>query len=179
MLVGYAVSTFGKDAPVPLLAAQIRQESGWNPKAQSPYACGLAQFTPDTQTWVNKKFNLKEGSNTCFSPAWSLKAQMAYNKWLGEQVKGKNVCSRWFLILRSYNGGLGWVYRDQAKARAMGLDATDAFAIQGINSGRSLPNFKENIEYPNKIAFKWQEQYKDWGGTLTCLEFKPTNEVKK
>jgi len=44
---------FGLDAPVALMAAQIEQESAWNPLAQSPYAQGLAQFTPSTAAWIS------------------------------------------------------------------------------------------------------------------------------
>ncbi len=43
---------WGLDAPVSTFAAQIHQESAWRPDARSPYAHGLAQFTPATADWI-------------------------------------------------------------------------------------------------------------------------------
>ena len=47
LLVGTARQEFGMNAPIPLFAAQVHQESSWNCAAESPYAQGCAQFTPE------------------------------------------------------------------------------------------------------------------------------------
>jgi soluble lytic murein transglycosylase-like protein len=47
---------WGLDAPVATFAGQVHQESGWKPDARSPYAGGLAQFTPATAEWIGGVF---------------------------------------------------------------------------------------------------------------------------
>ena len=45
---------FGLDAPIPTLAAQIEQESGWRPGITAwDNGRGLAQFMDPTDTWAS------------------------------------------------------------------------------------------------------------------------------
>ena len=51
-LLREAHGQWGLDAPVAAFAAQVHQESGWNPQAVSRVgARGLAQFMPATTLW--------------------------------------------------------------------------------------------------------------------------------
>ena len=67
-------------APVtaPLLAAQIAQESGWNPRAVSPVgAQGLSQFMP--ATWAAYGIDADgDGTADPFTPADAIASQAKY-----------------------------------------------------------------------------------------------------
>ena len=62
---------WGLAAPVALFAAQVHQESGWNPAAVSRVgAAGLAQFMPATAQWIGGLTpDLAERQAT--NPAWA------------------------------------------------------------------------------------------------------------
>lgn len=96
-----------KEFPAPVIAAQIQQESGWNPRAvSSAGAQGLAQFMPGT--W--RTF----GHGSPFDPAAALDAQSQYDcslaavlrKWTEQGRVQGNVTK---LALGAYNAGLGAV----------------------------------------------------------------------
>lgn len=93
--------------PAPVIAAQIQQESGWDPHASSSAgAQGLSQFMPGTwSTW---------GHGSPSDPAAALSAQARYDCSLAKQVSGwkqsgqvhGNVTE---LALGAYNAGAGAV----------------------------------------------------------------------
>lgn len=77
-----AHATWGMDAPVSVLAAQIHTESGWNNEARSPVgAQGLAQFMPSTAAWL-PEVAPETGKPAPFNPGWSLRALCIYDRWL-------------------------------------------------------------------------------------------------
>ncbi|MFJ4418801.1 NlpC/P60 family protein [Streptomyces sp. NPDC088925] len=100
------------EAPPALIAAQIEQESGWNPKASSPVGAeGLSQFMPGTwQTWgVDAN---EDGDADPFDPADAIMAQGRYDCWLAKKVKEyKATGAPRSLMLAAYNAGPGAVQR--------------------------------------------------------------------
>lgn len=103
--VDQSASTAG--LPVGIIAAQIEQESGWNPKATSPVgARGIAQFMPGTwEEWGNGK--------DPFDPFAGLDAQGRYMKYLGETIAdlATNEQEKIQFTLAAYNAGAGNVQK--------------------------------------------------------------------
>lgn len=93
--------------PVGIIAAQIEQESGWNPKATSPAgAQGIAQFMPGTwEEWGNGK--------DPFDPFAGLDAQGRYMKHLAGQIAdlASNEQEKIRFTLAAYNAGAGNVQK--------------------------------------------------------------------
>ena len=93
--------------PVGIIAAQIQQESGWNPKAVSPVgARGIAQFMPGTwEEWGNGK--------DPFDPFAGLDAQGRYMKHLAGQIAdlASNEKEKIQFTLAAYNAGAGNVQK--------------------------------------------------------------------
>lgn len=171
LMYGYGSVFWGAGkAPLALLAAQIHQESRWNPEARSKYACGLTQFTPDTAKWISAKYRTNVGEGVCTSPSWALKAQAAYMWELGNaRQKGANSdCDRWRFALRDYNGGAGWINRDKALAFRNGANPGSASEVARFNAGRAPEFFKENTTYDVMILTRWQPLYTSWGGAINC-----------
>lgn len=164
-----AHATWGMDAPVSVLAAQIHTESGWNNEARSPVgAQGLAQFMPSTARWL-PSVAPETGKPEPFNPGWSLRALCTYDKWLWERNSGANDYERMAFTLSAYNGGQGWVNRDKKLARQRGLDATRWFeAVATVNAGRSAAAWKENRNYPRLILEERQHAYirAGWGSGI-------------
>jgi soluble lytic murein transglycosylase-like protein len=155
---------FGLPAPTPVIAAQIMQESQFNPTARSGVgASGLMQFMPKTAEWAAVAGQLGQANPT--SPAWAIRAGVWYDRWLYERVRiADSECDRWNFTLSAYNGGLGYVYKRQAMAYRPG-----SWALTGsINPGITAANQRENADYSKRILTRWQTIFTDWGRTV-CL----------
>jgi soluble lytic murein transglycosylase-like protein len=88
----------------PLLAAQIEQESNWDPRAvSSAGAKGIAQFKPDTWAAFGRDAN-RNGKKSPFEPADAIMAQGAYMCYLAKQVSSLPG-GRARLMLWAYNAG--------------------------------------------------------------------------
>ncbi|WP_103035215.1 transglycosylase SLT domain-containing protein [Castellaniella caeni] len=164
-----ARAVIGLNAPVALFAAQVHQESAWRPAAVSRVgARGLTQFMPATAQWISSLFpELAAGDP--FNPSWALRALVRYDDWLHARIRAADACQRWAMVLSAYNGGLGWIARDQALASSKGLDSLVWFgAVDQVNAGRSAANWRENRAYPQRIIYTHQALYASWGGTV-CL----------
>lgn len=153
-LVRNARMIWGLDAPVATFAAQVHQESGWRRDARSPYAHGLAQFTPDTADWIGGLDPALAGGDTG-NPVWALRALVRYDAWLYARVpaaSNASPCSRMALALRAYNGGLGWLQREAKSGKPC-----EAF--------RSAANCRENLGYPQRILTRLEPIYvrAGWG----------------
>jgi len=161
---------WGLDAPVATIAGQIHQESRWRPDARSHVgAQGLAQFMPDTADWFASMYPDALGDNAPFSPGWALRAAVLYDQWLYQRVQAASDCDRWAFVLAGYNGGLGWVYRDQRLASASGADPLAWSDVAPHNAGRSPPNFRENRHYVDVILHRWEPLYERLGwGSGVC-----------
>lgn len=93
--------------PYSILAAQLKQESGFNPKAQSPVgARGIAQFMPGT--WAS----YGNGKDP-FDPLAGIDAQGRYLKDLSKQIASlaTNDNDKIRLTLAAYNAGPGNVLK--------------------------------------------------------------------
>lgn len=167
-----AIGRFGLNAPVALLAAQLHQESGWRSDAQSPYAQGLAQFTPSTAAWIPGVCS-DLGAPNVWDARWSIRAQACYMRHLyGQLADTATPCDRWAMALAAYNGGLGWLNRDRLLASAKGADYARWFANVELHSERAAWAIAENRGYPRRILLTLEPIYlaAGWPGSRTCPE---------
>lgn len=157
---------WGLDAPVSVFAAQVHTESWWkNDTVSSVGAQGLGQFMPSTARWL-PSVAPETGEPAPFNPGWSLRALCAYDRYLWERVGAWSEYERMAFTLSAYNGGLGWLNRDKARARKLGKDDRNWFDhVENVNSGRSAAAFRENRNYPRLILQKRQYAYikAGWG----------------
>ena len=157
---------WGLEAPVATFAAQVHQESRWNPNAVSPVgAKGLTQFMPATSAWMGN-VDPELAANQPFNPGWALRALSAYDKWLWDRVQAFTPCDRMAMTLSAYNGGLGWVQRDKTLAHRQGADPLEWFdSVERFNAGRSAAAFRENRGYPRRILLTLEPLYVQagWG----------------
>ncbi len=162
-LVRIASDVWGLEAPVSLLAAQIEQESAWNPGAVSRAgAMGLAQFMPRTARDVGERHGI--GPVNAFDPRWAMQAQSIYLQELHRRVAGENPVERFAFALASYNGGLGHVRTRQSMSDypRRCLNATCDIQPPGVSEA----NQRENREYPRRILLTLGPRYyaAGWGG---------------
>jgi len=158
----------GMDAPVAMFAGQIEQESGWNPNAKSPFAEGLAQFTPDTARWISKAYDDLAGPAP-FNPGWAVRALIRYDLGLFARYAGSGPnCDGWAFALSAYNGGAGWVARDRDRTREQGGDPSRWFGNTERWSDRGKSAFAENRGYPRSILLSRQYHYQSWGPVVQC-----------
>lgn len=164
-LVRAAHAHWGLDAPVAALAAQVHQESGWNPAAMSRVgATGMAQFMPATASWWCDLNGMTADQCQPQNPTWALAALVGYDKWLYDRVRSSDARNRMAFTLSAYNGGLGWVNRDKLLASSKGLDPLVWFgSVERVNAGRGAANWRENRAYPQRILQILQPLYSHWG----------------
>lgn len=160
---------WGLDAPIATFAAQIHQESGWRPDARSPYAHGLAQFTPVTAEWIGSLDPVLGGADTG-NPAWAVRALVRYDRWLWDRNPAETPCDRMAFSLSAYNGGEGWLRREQAQAIAAGL-APDRWwkAVEvACHPRRAGWACRENRGYPQRILKIIEPSYigAGWGAGM-------------
>jgi soluble lytic murein transglycosylase-like protein len=165
-LIRQSHHVWGLNAPVATFAAQIQQESAWRTDAKSHVgAQGLAQFMPSTAKWIAGAYpQLSDNQPT--NPTWALRALVTYDKWLYQRTSAVNHCNQMAKVLSAYNGGLGWVYKDQALAKSKGDDPSYWWdSVEKYNAGRSAANFTENRDYPQRILTRHEPSYikAGWG----------------
>lgn len=167
-----ARAVWGLDAPVALFAGQIEQESAWRPKVCSPFACGLAQFTPATADWISGAYPEELDGADVYNPQWAIRALVRYDRHLHAAVVPAPVeCDRFGFTLSAYNGGAGWIARDRRICAGVdGCDTGRWFGHVEKYSRRADWAIKENREYPRRILFQRQFNYTTWGRTVTCPE---------
>ena len=158
---------WGLNAPIPLFASQIHQESTWNHLAKSKYAKGLTQFTDSTAEWMIEIFPELKRANV-YNPNWSIRAMLLYDSWLDDRIKSIDDCNQWAMILSSYNGGLTWLNRDKALAEAKGSNPNIWWNHVEKYSNRADWAIRENRNYSKSIIFKHQNLYADWGKSYIC-----------
>lgn len=162
-LVREAHAAGGLMAPVPMFAAQLHQESQWKPTAASGVgALGLAQFMPATANWIAGLYPADLKPAAPYDPEWAIRALVRYDMGLYKQLpKFKEGDDRWAAALSAYNGGLGWVYKDQ---KAATCDASLWFdCVANVPDKRTPANYKQNRDYPQRILLVIRPRYQAAG----------------
>lgn len=166
-LVANARLVWGLDAPVATFAGQIHQESAWRADASSPYAGGLAQFTPATSDWIGGVFP-ELAERQPFNPSWAMRALVRYDRWLWERNTAASACDRMAFALVAYNGGEGWLRREQRAAREAGTAPDRWFAAVALYCLRGQAACVESRAYPAVILRRHQQLYAGWGPMTVC-----------
>ena len=177
-----AHSQWGLNAPVAVLAAQVHQESSWNPQAVSRVgARGLAQFMPGTTAWWCERARTKAADCLPNNPTWALRALVGYDRYLYDLTPARfSERDRMWVALRGYNGGLGhWRAEEKiAEARLrqaellLQAERGDAHpnreAIDAAcgRARRHISHCPENLGYPHRIMTVLQPRYASWGPGL-------------
>lgn len=169
-LLGEARAVWGMSAPVAAFGAQIQQESGWNPAAHSAVADGLTEFTPATAAWIAGAYPKTLGQADPYNPGWAIRALVTYDFQLWQQTRAATDCDHMAFALSAYNGGLGWVYRDQALAKSKGADPARWFGATDAFTSRAPAAARENRGYPIRILLVLQPSYVEWGGSIDCSQ---------
>jgi len=156
---------FGLAAPVPVLAAQIEQESGWRPGVTAwDNGRGLAQFMDSTAKWASERFQ-DLGPSDPYNPRWAMRAMVRLDDYNLRRAGGDTPCDRWGAGLKAYNAGLGFILRAQKRSEAPGR----WFGLtEHINAGQSAKNFEYSRLYPHWIIGKRQPKYALWGALVDC-----------
>lgn len=170
-IVRNARLVWGLDAPIADFAAQIEQESAFREDARSYVgAQGLAQFMPATATWIAGAYP-ELGPPQPSNPAWALRAFVQYDRHLWDRIAADSECDRMAMTLSAYNGGPGYVKRDQGDALDAGLDPRRWWDnVETVQTrGRSPANWRENRGYPRRILRALAPRYvwAGWGRS-TC-----------
>ncbi len=166
-LVRLARAEWGLNAPIAAFAAQVHQESAWNPQAVSRVgARGLGQFMPATATWWCELNKLSPADCQPHNPTWALRSLVGYDKYLFDRTPTRySDYDRMWVALRGYNGGLGhW----QAEARATGAREPSREQVDAAcgKARRAQLHCKENLGYPRRILRELQPRYAAWGPGL-------------
>ena len=141
-------------------AGTIHQESVWNPMAQSSYAKGLAQFTGTTWKDMLSMDHSIAVLGDIWNPHAAIRAMCFYHRRLWDSVHLRyDADSRWAAMLSSYNGGLGWLERDQRLAANSGANPSRWFGHVEFYSARSAAAFRENRDYVRQILLRWRPLY--------------------
>jgi|GEM_PF-1486323 len=166
-----AAEEWGVDGSPARLAAQLHQESSWNPHARSAVGAeGLAQFMPATARWIAQKFPGRLGGFDPWDPQQAALAAAIYDAWLAERNPGAGQCSTWSFALSAYNGGEGNLRREQAMAAKAGRDQRRWGGNVADMRVRSAGAWRENRAYVRKILLVLEPAYIEagWAGEAVC-----------
>lgn len=159
---------WGVDGSPARLAAQLHQESSWNPKARSAAGAeGLAQFMPSTARWIAQQFPRRLGDFDPWDPQQAALAAAVYDAWLVKRNQGATACSTWAFALSAYNGGERALRREQALA---GHGAGRWFGAVDGKRSRSVSAWRQNRDYVRRILTVLEPAYIDagWSGEAVC-----------
>ena len=150
---------------VPLVMAQMTQESACDPLAQSPYAMGLMQITPPTASDLEKGICQDQGKAKLFDARWSVVCGVRYDIFLYRKMpEYKPAFERFAAMLSSYNGGRGWVNRDNRICRQL-LWCNHHRWYDNVeitpDPRRADWAIKENRGYPRRIQKKLLPKYQE------------------
>jgi hypothetical protein len=141
-------------------ASTIQQESGWNPRAQSSFAKGLTQFTDATWLDMTALDHSIAELGDVWNPHAAIRAMCFYHRRLWDALgPAADDDAHFAFILSAYNGGVGFLRRDQRLAFAAGKDPTQWFDHVEPYSTRAPSAFRENRDYVRKILLRWRPLY--------------------
>lgn len=173
-LIAEAHETLGLNAPVSVLGAQIMQESACKPDARSHVgASGLTQFMPATARWMAELYPRELGPADPLNPKWAISAQVRYMRDILRRNPASSECDSWAFALSGYNGGEGWLRRDQAVCSKLPLcDRGRWFGhvADTPDLRRSPAARRENRGYPHRILLTLAPAYDaaGWGRSVAC-----------
>jgi soluble lytic murein transglycosylase-like protein len=165
-LIREAHANWGLDAPIPILAGQIEQESGWRTDAKSGVgALGICQFMPGTADWMNRLYHL--GGAAPLDPGWAIRALVLYDYRLfldSGKIGFRPFQEQMAAALSGYNGGEGWLTKDITLTRQRSsCNVSLWFGCVERYSLRTGQIFKENRGYPRSIILEKAPKYGlDW-----------------
>lgn len=160
ILTREAHAEIGINAPIPMLAAQIEQESGWRANVTAwDNGRGLAQFMDGTARDIYKLYP-ELGKPMPYSPVWAIKALIKYDLHIYNRIQGRDECHRWGAALKGYNAGYGYVLKAQKSSPTPDLWFG---ATEFVPTKQSAKNFEYSRKYPHWILFKRQPNYAGWG----------------
>ena len=165
-----------------LITAQMFQESGFNPKAESySGARGLMQLMPRTARSL--------GFNNLDEPVNSIQAGIKYMDWLRDRFKTElPIAERLWFSLAAYNAGVGHVHDARRLAGQIGLDPDRWFAntetaiillSQKQYSSKARYGFvngDEPVNYVRNIKQRF-EAYAELGGNLVGDSFRSLDTI--
>ncbi|MGF0320727.1 NlpC/P60 family protein [Nocardia fluminea] len=176
--------TLCEEVSAPLIAAQIEQESGWNPEARSPAGAeGLSQFMPYTWPEYGRDAN-GNGVISPFDPPDAIMAQAVFDCKIAEQAK-KDIASGRIsgdlidIILNAYNCGYGCVLANggpmivngETEGYAPGVkEKMPKYTQLGTGGGGSVANcsqFRPGATFGANVAAAalcWLGTEYAWGG---------------
>jgi soluble lytic murein transglycosylase-like protein len=166
-----AADEWGVNASPARLAAQLHQESSWNPRARSSVGAeGLAQMMPTTGKWLAQQFP-QIGAYDPWDAAWSARAAAVYDHWLLQRNQGAGSCSSWAFAFSAYNGGETLLHKEQTLASQHGRDAKRWFGNTENYSARAQANWRQNRDYVRRILIVLEPAYirAGWTGTAVCV----------
>ena len=159
-----ARSTFGPNAPVAALGAQLMVESSCRENlTSSAKAVGLCQFIPSTYEAMARNYaDLRPAMP--LNPRWCIRAR---DRLIQENhrryEKGRSDCTTWLLGFLAYNGSPAALDREIALCRAdEKCDPTRYFYHIELKRSRVEWAWKENRQYPISILTR-QPLYATWG----------------
>jgi soluble lytic murein transglycosylase-like protein len=162
------------DLAIAVGAGTIHQESAWNPRAQSAYAKGLTQFTDPTWKDMVKLDPSIAQIGDVWNPHAAIRAMARYHRLLYAQFVSapdpKSVPSDvWPFLLSGYNGGPGWVRKDQrlcasapASTKEGVCDPSQWWGNVERFSSRAPQFIKENRHYVSNILKRWVPLYRSF-----------------
>lgn len=139
------------DADWRLVWCQIKAESNFNPKAESPVgARGLMQIMP--KTWGDNDLD------EIWNPESNIKRGVDHLGFLWNMFKEESGLERWKFALGAFNCGQGWVIKAQAVLKAKGRPTNQWKDIVEVLPGLIGPaNAREVSGYVGKIIHDYQE----------------------
>jgi len=163
--------SFGDHRYASLFGAKIHAESRWNCGAVSPVGAeGCAQWMPSSSAWAAESFASALGEADAFDPHWAVPAAIRYDAWHYRRLDGPP-CHLEAKMQSAYNGGLGWVRRDERICASQpGCNPDLWFGHVENWSARSAAAFKENRRYVASIINEHQPLYlaAGYGGEHVC-----------
>lgn len=140
-----------------LLMAQMTQESACKTNARSAYAHGLFQFTPATVETMERSICKDLGPGNPYNEEWAIVCGIRYDVFLyNRMAEYSPEIERIAAMLASYNGGRGWVNRDnKVCSKLKWCDSSKWFNNVELSpdTRRAVWAIKENRGYPKRIIF--------------------------